>query len=151
MVLPMDGETFTIGALAQHAEVNVETVRYYERIGLLPKPARTGRGHRRYTSEDLARLRFVRHAAGLGFTLTETNELLALRARSGAPCRAVRLRAEEKLETIERKLAELRTLRDAVARLVNACAGDTAVERCSILAALEAPASPKRKTRKNHE
>jgi MerR family copper efflux transcriptional regulator len=149
MVLPMDGETFTIGALAQHAEVNVETVRYYERIGLLPKPARTGRGHRRYTGEDLARLRFVRHATGLGFTLTETKDLLALRARSGAPCGAVRARAERKLETIERKLSELRALRDAVARLVSACAGDTAVERCSILAALEAPATPKRK-KKNH-
>jgi len=135
----MTVETFTIGILAKRAEVNVQTVRYYERIGLLPTPRRAHGGYRRYTDEDVARLHFVRHASGLGFTLKETKELLALRARRGAPCRVVRTQAEKKLETIERKLTELRDLRDAVARLVDTCAGDSAVEHCSILAALAAP------------
>ena len=135
----MSDETFTIGTLAKRAGVNVQTVRYYERIGILPKPSRSGGGYRRYSEEAVARLRFVRHAAQLGFTLTETKELLALRARAGAPCGAVRTRAEQKLKIIEMKLQELRELRDAVAHLVRMCSGNTAVEHCSILAALSEP------------
>ncbi len=135
----MSGETFAIGMLAKRADVNVQTVRYYERIGLLPQPSRTQSGYRRYTEDDLARLHFIRHAAGLGFTLTETKELLALRARRGTSCKTVRIRAEEKLRTIDQKLTELRKLRTAVARLVHMCAGDTAVEHCSILAVLAEP------------
>lgn len=140
----MNGETFPIGTLARRADVNVQTVRYYERIGLFPKPTRTPSGYRRYTEADLARLHFIRHAAGLGFTLTETQELLALRARRGAPCKTVRTRAETKLAAIDAKLSELRELRDAVARLVHTCAGDTAVEHCSILAVLAEPESQKK-------
>lgn len=132
----MSEGTFTIGTLARRAGVGVETVRYYERIGLLPRPARASSGYRRYDGEAVARLRFVRRAAQLGFTLADTKELLALRARRGAPCRAVRARAEEKLEEIDRKLAELHELRDALALLVRTCSGDTAVEHCSILATL---------------
>lgn len=133
----MSDETFTIGTLAKRAGVNVQTIRYYERIGVLPKPGRAKGGYRRYGDDAVARLRFIRRAARLGFTLTETKELLALRARNGAPCGAVLARAEEKLATIERKLAELIELRDAVARLVRvrSCSGNT-VEDCSILAAL---------------
>jgi MerR family copper efflux transcriptional regulator len=134
----MNGETFTIGTLAKRAGVNLQTVRYYERIGLLPEPARSARGYRRYGADDLARLHFVRHASGLGFTLTETKELLALRARRGAACTSVRERAERKLAAIDAKLVELHELRDAVARLVGSCAGDKATEHCSILAALAA-------------
>ena len=135
----MSDETFTIGTLAKRAGVHVQTVRYYERIGILPKPSRAKGGYRSYRSDAVARLQFIRHAARLGFTLTETKELLALRARQGAPCRTVRTRAEEKLATIERKLAELQELRDAVALLVRTCSGNTAVEHCSILAALAEP------------
>ncbi|MBN9165801.1 MAG: heavy metal-responsive transcriptional regulator [Myxococcales bacterium] len=132
----MSEGTFTIGVLARRAGVGVQTVRYYERIGLLPRAGRAKGGYRRYGEEAVARLQFIRHAARLGFTLAETKELLTLRARRGAPCGAVRTRAEEKLAAIERKLAELRELRDAVAHLVHACSGGTAVEHCSILAAL---------------
>jgi MerR family transcriptional regulator, copper efflux regulator len=132
----MGDRTFTIGTLASRAGVGVETVRYYERIGLLPRTTRVKGEYRRYGDEAVARLQFVRRAAQLGFTLAETKELLALRARQGAPCRTVRTRAEEKLAAIERKLTELRELRDAVAHLVRTCSGDTAVEHCSILATL---------------
>jgi DNA-binding transcriptional MerR regulator len=137
----MSGETFTIGTLAKRAGVNVQTIRYYERVGILPKPGRAKGGYRRYGTDAVARLRFIRHAARLGFSLIEAKELLALRARQGAPCGTVRTRAEAKLATIERKLAELSELRDAVANLVHTCAGNTAVEHCSILAALDEPES----------
>ncbi|AKU94987.1 Transcriptional regulator, MerR family [Labilithrix luteola] len=142
----MSDETFTIGTLAKRAGVNVQTVRYYERIGILPKPGRAKGGYRRYGNDAVARLQFIRHAGRLGFTLTETKELLALRARQGAPCGTVRTRAEEKLATIERKLAELKELRDAVAQLVRTCSGNTAVEHCSILAALGEPEVQKGKS-----
>lgn len=135
----MGGETFTIGTLAERAGVNVQTVRYYERIGILPKPSRSKAGYRRYGEDAVARLRFIRHAAQLGFSLTETRELLSLRARQGAPCGTVRTRAAAKLATIDAKLEELHELRDAVARLVRTCSGNTAVEHCSILAALDEP------------
>ncbi|HQY65362.1 MAG: heavy metal-responsive transcriptional regulator [Myxococcales bacterium] len=140
----MGDGTFTIGTLARRAAVGVQTIRYYERIGLLPQPTRAKGGYRRYGDDAVARLQFVRHATQLGFTLAETKELLALRARQGAPCGTVRRRAEEKLAAIEQKLTELRELRDAVARLVRTCSGDTAVEHCSILAALGEPDTSKK-------
>jgi len=135
----MSDETLTIGTLAKRVGVNVQTVRYYERIGILPKPGRSQAGYRHYGEDAVARLHFIRHATQLGFTLGETKELLTLRARQGAPCSTVRTRAEQKLAMIDAKLQELRELRDAVARLVRTCSGDTAVEHCSILAALGEP------------
>lgn len=135
----MGDDTITIGTLAKRVGVGVQTVRYYERIGILPPPSRTKAGYRRYGEDAVVRLGFVRHASQLGFTLAETKELLALRARQGAPCGVVRARAEEKLVAIEQKLSELQQLRDAVAQLVRTCSGKTAVEHCSILAALAEP------------
>jgi MerR family copper efflux transcriptional regulator len=131
-----NGAPLSIGAVARSAGVSVQAVRYYERIGLLPRPARASSGYRKYDGDTISRLRFVRRAAELGFTLAEIRELLALRARDGAPCKSVFARAEGKLQAIERKLVELTQLRDAVASLVRACSGDRAVEHCSILAAL---------------
>jgi len=136
----------TIGALARLAQVNIQTVRYYERLGLLEKPRKPARGYRQYDEQALARLRFIRRAASLGFTLNETKELLSLRAREGEPCRSVRLRAEQKLGLIDQKLAELRRLRSQVAWLVGTCSGDTAIRHCSILEYLgEAVSTPNEK------
>lgn len=129
-------ETMGIGTLARTTGVGVETLRYYERIGLLAQPGRRKGAYRRYGNDAVARLRFIRGAADLGFSLAETRELLALRAREGAPCASVREKASQKLSVIEQKLAELTELRDAVAALVRACSGDKAVEHCTILAAL---------------
>lgn len=130
-----------IGALARATGVGVETLRYYERIGLLELPGRRKGTYRRYGADSIARLRFIRAAGDLGFSLTETRELLALRARKGAPCAAVREKAEQKLTVIKQKLAELTELRDAVSALIGACHGDRAVEHCTILAALSGEAS----------
>lgn len=133
--MPTD-ETMGIGALARASRVGVETLRYYERIGLLVQPGRRKGAYRRYGSDAVIRLRFIRGATELGFSLAETRDLLALRAREGAPCRSVREKASAKLALIEQKLAELTDLRDAVAQLVRRCEGDKAVEDCTILAAL---------------
>lgn len=127
----------TIGALARAAEVGVETVRFYEREGLLAQPRRPGRGFRHYTSEAVSQVRFIRRAKTLGFTLDEIRELLALRSKPGTPCTAVREQARAKLSAIEDKIQELQRLREALASLADACAGDVAVRDCSILSSLE--------------
>jgi MerR family copper efflux transcriptional regulator len=135
----MAEETMGIGRLARATGVGAETLRYYERIGLLVQPGRRKGAYRRYGAEAVARIRFIRRAAALGFSLAETQELLTLRARQGAPCASVRVKASEKLAAIEQKLVELTELRDAIATLVHACRGDRAVEHCTILASLDTP------------
>lgn len=130
---------WTIGRLAARAGVGVETVRFYEREGLLAEPPRDPAGHRRYPERELMRLLFIRRAKDLGFTLAETRELLALRATRGAECGEVKRRAEEKLDDIDRRIASLRRMRRALAKLTAVCDGDPApIDDCPILEALEA-------------
>lgn len=125
-----------IGQLAQHAEVNIDTVRYYERQGLLPPPARQASGYRRYDETDVARLRFVRRAKALGFTLVEIRELLELSGRREDDMGSLKATASEKLADVEIKLAELTRIRDGLRTLVAACPGHGALEHCPILHAL---------------
>jgi DNA-binding transcriptional MerR regulator len=101
----------TIGQLAAHGKVRVETVRYYERCGLLPRVPRTASGYRRYGPEAVKRLRFIRSAKQLGFSLAEVRELLSLRVRPGASCTDVRSRAIAKVRTIDARVAELERIR----------------------------------------
>jgi len=130
----------TIGAVARRAGVGVETVRFYERRGLLRRPARPGTGFRTYPEETVARLRFIRQAQVLGFTLKEIGDLLALRVAPGTDCAAVRTRAAAKLADVEGRLAELERIRGALAKLVAACPGSGAVATCTILGSLAEPA-----------
>lgn len=125
-----------IGQLAQHAGVAIDTVRYYERHGILPEPRRQASGYRRYGEDDVARLRFVRRAKGLGFTLTEIRDLLALSSRPADDMAGLKAAANEKLVDVEHKLAELTRIRDGLQTLVRSCPGHGALERCPILAAL---------------
>lgn len=125
-----------IGQLANRAGVPIDTVRYYEKQGVLPPPSRSAAGYRRYGDDDLARLRFVRRAKALGFTLGEIRELLSLSGRRGEDMAAVNSAAQEKLADVEAKLAELRRIRDGLRQLVEICPGHGALERCPILAAL---------------
>jgi MerR family copper efflux transcriptional regulator len=127
----------TIGSLAREAQVGVETIRFYEREGLLAQPRRPGRGYRVYPPEALERVRFIRRSKAMGFTLDEIRELLALRARPGVPCGVVREQALAKVADIDRKLAELHRLREAIATLAHTCSGDTTMQHCSILTMLE--------------
>src|SRR3546814_19002307 len=96
-----------IGRTARHAGVAIDTVRYYERHGILPEPRRQASGYRRYGEDDVARLRFVRRAKGLGFTLTEIRDLLALSSRPADDLAGLKAAANQPLRSVGQKLAEL--------------------------------------------
>jgi len=125
-----------IGELARRAEVGIDTVRYYERQGLLPAPERLASGYRRYDQSDVARLRFVRRAKALGFTLVEIRELLALSGRREDDMGGLKAAAIEKLTDVEAKLAELTRIRNGLKTLVASCPGHGALDQCPILNAL---------------
>jgi Hg(II)-responsive transcriptional regulator len=132
----------TIGALAGRAGVGVETVRFYERKGLVRRPPRPGTGFRVYPEDAVARIRFIRQAQTLGFTLQEIGGLLALRVTPGTDCAAVRTRAVAKRAIVERRLGELEKIRDALDKLIAACPGRGAVTSCTILETLADAAGP---------
>jgi len=132
-----DESSLTIGELAQAAGVGRETVRFYERKGLIADPPRTASGYRQYPPDSVARLRFIRRAQGLGFTLEEIADLLALRVDEAAACGAVEARARQKLEGIAQKLTELQRMKRALDRLVQACAAREPTGDCPILDELE--------------
>lgn len=125
-----------IGELAHKADVNVDTVRYYERQGLLPEPQRLRSGYRQYDSGDVSRLRFVRRAKALGFTLQEIRELLELSSHRERDMAEMKTAAMEKLNDVEGKLAELTRIRDGLKTLIASCPGHGALEQCPILNAL---------------
>ena len=127
----------TIGQLAKACEVGVETIRYYERRGLLPDPRKRGVGRRDYSDHDLQRLRFIRKAQRLGFTLKEISELLALRVARGSTCADVRTKARAKVRDIDERVATLLTFKAALQRLVSRCRGSGPVSDCPILDALQ--------------
>jgi MerR family copper efflux transcriptional regulator len=129
----------TIGRVAQSAGVAIDTIRFYEREGLLPEPKRRPSGYREYDMGTVARLRFIRRAKELGFTLEEIRELLALSADRHGGVEGVRERAAARLHAIEERIAELQRVRDGLAELVEACPGHGAPEDCPILKALAEP------------
>jgi MerR family copper efflux transcriptional regulator len=126
--------TTTIGRLAKEAGINIDTIRYYERNGLIPEPVRRASGYREYGSADLRRLRFILRAKDLGFTLAEIGELLPLSGDKDV--RGVKRRAEQRLEQVEYKIKELQRVRRGLKTLVDACPGHGDLERCPIVAAL---------------
>src|SRR5262245_7656999 len=132
-------KTLKIGQLARRAGVGVETVRFYEREGLLEEPARRASGYREYTDAALARLRFIRRAKELGFTLREIKELLALSGDPGATRGDVRARAEAKVTDIEERVRDLLRIKGALQALTARCHGDGPLEGCPILEALAGP------------
>ena len=130
-------DTLTIGSLAREAGVGVETVRFYERKGLMPAPPRTASGYRQYAPDAVHRLRFIRRAQGLGFTLHEISDLLELRVDEVGACGAVETRAREKLESVREKMGELQTIERALEGLVDACRAREPTGDCPILEELE--------------
>jgi DNA-binding transcriptional MerR regulator len=125
----------SIGDLARQTGTKVETIRYYERTGLLPAPPRTGGNYRAYGSTHLSRLSFVRRARELGFSIEQIHALLDLADRRDAPCEAVDRIAREHLCEVERKLADLRALEHELRTMIGHCASGTIAE-CRILDAL---------------
>ena len=124
---------------ARQGGINLESIRYYEKEGLLPKPPRTSGGYRVFSPDAVRRVRFIKRAQELGFSLREIKELLALRLDPDTTCADVRKRAEEKLRDVERKIADLRRMTRTLARLTAACPGRGATGDCPILESLDEP------------
>ncbi|MEO8486507.1 MAG: Hg(II)-responsive transcriptional regulator [Betaproteobacteria bacterium] len=133
-------EKLTIGSLAQSAGVNVETVRYYQRRGLLVEPTKPLGGQRRYAPAAATRVRFVKRAQQLGFTLEEVKGLLLL--EDGQNCRETRLLAEHKLALIEVRISDLGRMRRLLKALIAECADGRRPRSCPIIATLSAPQKP---------
>jgi len=130
-------DRLTIGAVAKQAQVRIETLRYYERMGLVTPPPRNGANYRLYPEETVRRVQCIKRAQQLGFSLKEIVELLALRATPETPCADIRTRALAKIETIEEKLRALRAMKHALAQLVEECTGQGEMTDCPILASLD--------------
>ncbi|MBI5875158.1 MAG: MerR family DNA-binding protein [Deltaproteobacteria bacterium] len=135
-------ETLTIGRVAKKAGVNIETIRYYERQGLIPRPPRRqsewgALGYRHYPAETVKRIQFIRHAKELGFSLKEIAELLSLRIEQGVTCGDVRKRAEAKIADIDTRIKILQRMKKALVNLAKECKARGPVSECPILEALE--------------
>src|SRR2546421_12581429 len=130
-------ERLTIGEVAKQAHVCIETLRYYERMGLVASPPRSESNYRLYPQETVRRVQFIKRAQELGFSLKEIIELLALRATPETPCADVRTRALDKITTIEEKIQVLHAMKNALVRLVEECSGQGEMTDCPILVALD--------------
>jgi MerR family mercuric resistance operon transcriptional regulator len=129
-------QKYTIGQLAKAANVNLETIRYYERRGLVPEPPRNSSGHRQYSDDAVVRTKFIKRTQVLGFTLREISEILSLKMEPGTTCRDIKSRVEAKIEDVEQKIADLKHIRKALLRMVSKCTGKGPIGECPILEAL---------------
>lgn len=130
-------KNLTIGKLALAAGVNPQTIRYYERSGLFEAPRRSAGGYRQFGPAELGRLRFIRRAQDVGFSLSEIRELLSLRVHDPRSCGAVSRRVQAKIDATEQKIAELQRLRGALHRLQAACDARERTADCPVLEAWE--------------
>ena len=130
-------EVFSIGQVARFSGVGVETVRFYEREGLLEEPARRASGYRQYSQDAVTQIRFIKRAQQLGFSLKEILELLTLRVDAETSCEQVKECAAAKLAEVEQKMAELQSMRQALLQVASLCAGEGPSSRCPMLDALE--------------
>lgn len=133
---------FTIGKAAKSTGVGVETIRFYERQGLIEQPRQRPSGYREYGPELLRRIRFIQRAKGLGFSLREISELLALRVKRTGSCAAVRSHALSKIADIDAKISALQSIRGALLQLSEACAQPGPRRECPILDALDSRKDP---------
>ena len=130
-------KTLTVGKLAQRAGIGIETVRFYERKGLIKEPPRNESGYRQYPEDVVSRILFIRRAKELGFTLKEIDELLSLKVDPESTCADVRERAEAKIADIDQRLGILRRMKNALQTLVIKCNSESQTDDCPILEALE--------------
>jgi len=135
------------GELAADAGVNIQTVRFYERRGILPKPRRTAAGYRVYSADAVRLIRFIKRAQDLGFTLGEVEELLQLRNDRRASCAQVKSAGQAKMAAVDAKIASLKAMKRALAVLLASCERNDRDRECPILEALEAPDERSRRPR----
>lgn len=129
-------KTLRIGEVAKLSGVGIETIRYYERQGLLTEPDRRPSGYRQYDQTVVTRLQFIRRAKDLGFTLAEISELLGLWFDTTTTCQHVRQRAEQKIANIEAKIRSLQKMKRSLKNIVEQCEGSESVEECPLLQGL---------------
>ncbi len=129
-------EKLTIGQLAKRAKVNLETIRYYERRGLIPEPPRSESGYRMYSRDAVARTEFIKRAQALGFSLREISEIFALRMEPETACGDMKAKVEAKIEDIEQKITDLEQIREALVVMAEKCRGKGPIGECPILEAL---------------
>jgi len=134
-----------IGQLAGETEVHIETLRFYERKGLLTPGERTKKGYRLYGTDDVSRVRFIKEAQKLGFSLREVMELLELKLDRKSRCADVEKRARAKIDEIEFKIQSLQKIKVVLKNLANACKGSVPTSECAILKAFDSPISRKEK------
>lgn len=136
-------KSLTIGQVAKQASIGVETVRFYERRGLLAEPDRKASGYRQYDESAVARLQFIRQAKELGFRLTEIKELLALWFDPHTKCCDVRKKAQAKIVEIDERIESLKVMKKALSRITTQCERRGSVAECPLFTSLE-PSSPRR-------
>ena len=129
----------TSSEFAKQGGINPESIRFYEKQGLLRKPPRTASGYRMFAPDDVRRVRFIKRAQEVGFTLKEIKELLELRFDPGTSCAAMRQRTEAKVTDIEQKIRDLQRMKKVLARLTTACPGRGTLTGCPILESLDYP------------
>ncbi|MBU42911.1 MAG: heavy metal-responsive transcriptional regulator [Spirochaetaceae bacterium] len=136
-----NGVTYTTGKLARRAGVNLQTIRYYERSGLLPAPERNESGYRQYTENALVRIRFIKKAQTLGFSLKEIQELLRLRADENSQCKEVRELVASKIEELSERIIELKNAQATLQGLLKETDDATPAPECPFLVELEKQAA----------
>ena len=129
--------TFKIGEVAARAKVNKETVRYYEKRELIPKPDRRYSGYRIFTQRHIDQIKFIKRAQELGFTLSEIKELLELRMDEDTTCSEIRSEAQHKYEDVVEKIEDLKRIKETLVDLIDSCSGSGPTGDCPILGALE--------------
>jgi MerR family mercuric resistance operon transcriptional regulator len=129
--------TYKIGEVARRAEVNKETVRYYEQRELIPKPDRRRSGYRIFTQRHINQIKFVKRAQQLGFTLSEIKELLELRVDDETTCSEIKQEAQQKYQDVSEKIKDLQRIRETLTDLIDSCSEHDYVGDCPILEALE--------------
>lgn len=139
--------TFKIGEVARRANVNKETVRYYEKRNLIPKPDRRRSGYRIFTQRHIDQIKFIKRAQELGFTLSEIKELLELRIDENTTCSEVKSEAEEKYEDVLEKIEDLQLIKTTLIDLIDSCTGEGPKGDCPIFKALEGESEKGKKLR----
>jgi DNA-binding transcriptional MerR regulator len=129
VITPRDNDLLKVGAVARAAGVGVQTLHYYKRVGLLPKPKRSAANYRLYSPETVRRIRFIKKAQAVGLTLEETKQILDLKSRGHAPCRKVADLGEKHFAEIDMRLAQLRAYRRALAQALSDWRKENATER----------------------
>ena len=148
MKVPYPLSPMTIGRVAKRAGVGVETIRFYERKGLIVQPPRRNSGFRYYSNTDVVRVRFIQKGKELGFSLKEIADLLSLEGNPQATCGDVKQRAEEKVRTIEERVRDLQKMKRSLVRLTAACSRGGSIEDCPILDCFEARMNNTRPTKR---